>query len=336
MVCAYSLFGFRVLSNLPLPGLEPVLPPYDRPDVSIHLGLTPDASGKMEEGVEDLIYVSAYRDESGEPALKIWSVAQGALLRLQYADGTQFWLDRLGKTVWSVWPASLSLEDTATYLLGPVIGILLRVRGLACLHASAVALGDRAAAFVGPPGAGKSTTAAAFAQRGHAVLSDDIVALVERDGASYAMPAYPYVSLWPKSVTMLYGPEKTLPSFSTNYNKQMLSLGQNNLRFQGQSLRLGAIFLLGERRSDTAAPLLESISPRESLASLVPNSYAARFLNKEMRAREFSYLGRMLATVPVWRICPHTDAARIDRLCDLVQRACASSWVSAPPAPQSA
>jgi hypothetical protein len=245
---------------------------------------------------------------------------------MDYFDGTQFWLDPAGAELWAKWPESSSLEDAATYLLGPVLGYLLRLRGVTCLHASAVALGDGAVAFVGSEGAGKSTTAAALARRGNAVISDDIVALLERDGAFFVLPAYPYLSLWPESVNIVYGPEKTLPSFSANYDKKQLLLSENRLRFEEQPLPLGGIFLLGERSSEDAAPLVEILPAREALLELVANSYATNVLDRDMRAREFELLGRLVATIPVWRVHAHGDGSRIDRLCDVIGDAGRAGW----------
>ena len=163
--------------------------------------------------------------------MRIWKIAGGAYLYITYWDGMKFWLNPEGSAVWAKWPETSSLEDAATFLLGPVLGFLLRLRGITCLHASAVVLDGRAVAFVGDAGAGKSTTAAAFARRGHPVLSDDVVALVEREGAFHVLPAYGYLSLWADSVTMLYGPEKKLPSFSSNWDKRMLSFAEDGLRW---------------------------------------------------------------------------------------------------------
>jgi len=153
-----------------------------------------------------LTYVSSDTNAAGEPALRIWRVARGAFVRLEYEDGTQFWLDRRRENVWATWPDRLSLENTASYLLGPVLGLLLRLQGVTCLHASAVAFEDRSVAFVGQTGAGKSTTAAAFARQGYGVISDDIAALVERKGAFHLMPAYPHLCLWPELLTSLTPP----------------------------------------------------------------------------------------------------------------------------------
>ena len=322
-----SVFGLRLRSNLQIPGLLPVNISAECPDVEVHLGASPVMRGELPREREELRYVSPYCDDSGNPALRIWNLADGALLRLDYFDGTQFWLESTGKTVWAQWPANLTIEDAATYLLGPVFGLVLRLRGVTCLHASAVAFDNYAVAFAGCEGAGKSTTAAALARRGHSVISDDIVALMERDGAFFVPPAYPYLSLWLDSVNLLYGPDKVLPCFSPNWDKRQLSLAENRLQFQGQPLPLRAIFLLGERSTDATAPFVEMLAPREGLLSLIANSYATNALDRDMRACEFELLGRILAAVPVWRLRPHKDGSRIDRLCDLIQERCNNSQV---------
>jgi hypothetical protein len=268
-----------------------------------------------------LTFVSSDLDAAGEPALRIWEILDETILYLDYCDGMKFWLDRKGTRIWAMWPATSSLEDAATFLLGPVLGLLLRLRGVTCLHASAVAFGDRAVAFVGDEGAGKSTTAAAFAQRGHPVISDDVVAIVERESVFDVMSAYPYLSLWPDSVKMLYGPAKTLPTFSANWDKRVLSLGEDRLRFEENSLPLGAIFILGERSPEAFAPFLETPTKQECLLALVANSYATGMLDKEMRAQEFALLGRLITSVPVRRLRPNEDPSQIDKLCALVSEA---------------
>jgi hypothetical protein len=316
----YSVFGLLLKCNIPIPEVPPAHPLAAGQPVRIYMNISPHAGGDIPRGPEDLTYTSAYTDNKGEPALRIWNVAGGAFLHLSYCDGTQFWMDREGSQVWALWPDSLTIEDTATYLLGPVLGLLLRLRGVTCLHASAVAFGDRAVAFVGSEGAGKSTTAAALAQKGCAVISDDVVALVEREGSFFVHPAYPYLCLWPDSVTMVYGPHKKLPSFSANWEKRLLSLAGSQLRFEEQLLPLGAVFVLGERSSEPAAPFLEHLTPSDRLLSLVANSYATNLLDKDMRAREFALLGRLLETVPVRRLRPHEDAGQIEPLCNFIFR----------------
>lgn len=314
----YSLFGMVLHSNLPLPGVVPVISTASSPDIELHLGISPYQAEEDLSAEEELTYVGSHSAETGEPSLRVWQVAKGAFLRIAYSDGTQFWLDRNRQTLWAVWPSTLSLENTASYLLGPILGLLLRLRGVTCLHASAVAFKGRSVAFVGTEGAGKSTTAAAFARDGYGVLSDDIVALVEQEGVIHVMPAYPHLSLWPDSVKMLYGSSEALPRFIPDWDKRRLDLGNQGARFESRPLPLGAIYLLGERRSEPA-PYLEKMRPQSALLSLVGETYANKILDREMRAREFEVLGRLVMTIPIRQVHPHKDTSRFKELCNVIR-----------------
>ena len=267
---------------------------------------------------EELADVSSYATETGEPVLRMWQVAKGALLRIAYFDGTQFWFDRERENLWATWPPNFSLEDTLTYLLGPVFGILLRLRCVTCLHASAVAFDGYGVALVGCAGAGKSTTAAAFARQGVGILCDDIVALAEKEAGFHVLPAYPHLCLWPDSVRALYGSLEALPRFVPDWEKRRLALGGQGACFEERPLPLGAIYILGDRRPD-AAPYIERIRAADALISLVTNTYANKILDRELRAREFAVLGRLVSTVPVRRVHPHADPGRLQELCKVIQ-----------------
>jgi hypothetical protein len=167
-------------------------------------------------------------------------------------------------------------------------------------------------------GAGKSTTAAAFARQGYGAISDDIVALVEREGVLYVMPAYPHLCLWPESVKMLYDSPEALPRLLPDWDKRRLALGEEGARFESRCLPLGAIYLLSERRPNPA-PYVESMQPQNALLALVADTYANKILDREMRAREFAVLGRLVTTVPVRRVYPHEDPTRLAELCRVVR-----------------
>jgi hypothetical protein len=323
----HIVFGLTIHSNLPIPGLNPLGSSSNSADVELHLGVSPNSQRVSGADSEELTYTSSYTDETGNPALQIWKTADGGFLRLAYYDGIQFWLEREGKSVWAVWPAASTLEDTAAYLLGPVFGLLLRLRGVTCLHASAVSIDNRCVAFVGEEGAGKSTTAAAFAKEGRAVISDDVVALVESPEGFLVMPAYPHLCLWPDSVEMLYGSAEALPRFSMGWEKRRLALGEQGPQFESRALPLGAIYLLGERRPDQAL-CVEAVRPQSGLLSLVADTFANKILDREMRAREFAVLGRLVTTVPIRRIHPHTDACRLQELCTVLCEDFASLRIS--------
>ena len=76
---------------------------------------------------------------------------------------------------------------------------LLFHRGATILHAGAVDIGGRGVAFAGQQDAGKSSLVTAMCQRGHRFLTDDVLAVVEADGARRAVPSFPRTSLAPET-----------------------------------------------------------------------------------------------------------------------------------------
>jgi len=315
----YSVFGLTLRSSGAIPGLISTPPNARTPDIHLHLGLSPSTPVVDPPLAESLIYESAYTDASGAPALRIWRDGQTGLLHLAYFDGMQFWMDQNGTEVWVLWPVQSSLEDAATYLLGPILGLLLRFRGITCLHASAVIIGDSCVAFVGSEGAGKSTTAAAFARSGCAVVSDDVVALIERQNDFWVAPAYPHLCLWPDSVEILYGSSDALPRLSPNWEKRRLALGGTGEQFEEVGRPLRAIYVLEDHRSEPG-PYVESMPVQAAFFSLVANSYATNILDSKMRANEFKALSKLVSQVPVRKLFTSKGDLPPDGLCQVVRQ----------------
>jgi hypothetical protein len=312
-----SAYGLRISSNTFIPGL-PHLPNAPDADVKVWLQSRPGMAYELEMASQKEWYIGRYRDEKNEPTLRIWKFVESGCYRIRYSDGTEFFLTESGDEVWATWPDSLTLEDTATYLLGPIFGFLLRLRGVACLHASAIAVDDRAVVLLGSAGAGKSTTAAAFIQQGYSVLSEDVVALCDQGGSFLVQPGYPLIRLWPDSVQALYGAEDALPALTPNWNKRYLDLTQNGVNFHREPLPLAAVYILDERSDDPTAPFIEELPMQAGLITLVANTYANYLLDQEMRAREFDLMGRLVKNVPLRNLTPHSDPARLPELCQFI------------------
>ena len=313
----YSAYGLNISSDLAIPGLK-TTPPISDSDLRVWLGSKPCWASQLKDLEAKIFYESPPEDAPGEPTLKIWSLPEAGYLRLLYGDGTQFILDRPATRVWATWLHPLTLEDTVVYLLGPVFGFILRLRGLTCLHASAVEVGGRALALAGEAETGKSTTAAAFARRGHAVLSDDIVTLRQMGDTFLAEPGYPRVCLWPDSVSLLCGSPEALPRLTPNWEKCYLPLDGSDQQFQERPLPLAAIYVLGDRAGSPAGPRIKTLSPASALIALVANTYMNYLLDPAMRQKEFDLLASLVARVRVRRVTPDPDPFRIDKLCDAI------------------
>lgn len=82
-------------------------------------------------------------------------------------------------------PASEAARPFSYILFDSVIATILTLGGECVLHASAIQSNDRVAAFVGPPGTGKSTLAALLCSRGARLLSDDLLRLQPAPGGGF-------------------------------------------------------------------------------------------------------------------------------------------------------
>jgi len=308
-----SIYGLGIVTNRIIPGVPASTIASE--DLRISFGSLPAWHHELSAAQAEACYVADYKSECGEPALRVFRLLDGEYFRFDYADETQFVIDRSGSEVWAEWSAPLTLEDTATYLLGPVLGFVMLLRGIVCLHASAIAIGNEAIALLGPAGVGKSTTAAAFAERGYSVLAEDVVTLDDRRDQFLVRPGYPCIRLWPPAVRALYGSETHLPKLTPNWDKRYLDLSE---RFQEEPLPLAAIYHLGERRHLARAPYVETLDRSQGLMALVANTYATKLMDKQMRAREFELLTRVVGSVSVRRVTPHSDPARLTQLCDRI------------------
>ena len=311
-----EIYGLQLHLTHGVPGLLLSSQPLRPVDVNVHFGDMP-SWWREEQVPRKLWYLNPEPGPGGKPRLTVWSLP--GHYHLEYADGTQFILDNSGAQIWTIWPAkSLTLEDTATYLLGPIMGFVLLLRGFISLHGCAVTIDDRAVAIVGPAGSGKSTIAAAFAEDGYPILAEDVVMLSDHRDTFLVQPAYPAIRLWPDSVAALYGTAATLPKLTPTWDKRYLDLTQDKYEFQPHPLPLAAIYLLAERSDDDAAPFAQDLTGAEALMSLVANTYATYLMDRQMRAREFELLPRLRNLIPIRRVTPHANPVRIDRLCRII------------------
>ena len=293
MTFRYGVYGLSIEADAPIDGA--LSAEFTNPDIRVHMRAMPSfAAG---DALFDDENVTIFR--------------QGDAYAFLYRDGTRFLID--GSTIWSTWPSSSTAEDTATYLLGPVLAFVLRRRGTLALHASAVAMGGRAVAIAAAPAGGKSTTAATFAERGVTIVTEDVLPIAWRDGEPWALSGYPRIRLWPETVAARYGTDDALPLLTPTWTKRYLDVRS---RFQRDPLPLGAMVVLRERVA--GAPRIAPLSGHEAAMQLVANSSMALYLDSDMRVAELDRIGALVERVPVFAAWPSDDLARVGELCDAI------------------
>jgi len=318
----YFSYGLRIRADFDIPGLPPAV--FDASaDVSVRTNPAPSRPPLTRTPW----YQSPQLNGASRPDLTIWRTDPGGDYLFDYDDGTEFLIANNGTAVRCSWPAAAAAADTAVYLRGPVLGFVLRLRGVLCLHASAVAVGDHAIAILGTGGRGKSTTAAALVQLGCPLLSDDLSALDLQAGQFHVRPGYPWLNLWPDAGEVLYGSATDLPRVAPAggindwWDKRRVALDTTR-QFQSHPLPLAAVYVLAERSDDERTPHVGPLAPQEAFIKLTDETYANYAIDAATRAAEFESLGHLVRSTPVRLVTPHEDAARLPELCDAILRDC--------------
>lgn len=317
MVYVYSVFGLRLSCDLQIPGFvpQPVEPPYD---VVVSLAKLPEWLSRSLPPDREALYVSGEIGESGQPSSRVWSAGGGDYFRIVYDEGTDCVVDRTGTRIWIWWPEPYTLTDMVPYLQGQLLGLVQRLRGVTCLHASAILIDGCGVAIAGFRGAGKSSTAAAFLKMGFPVLADDVVPVFEKAGKFMVQPAHPRIWLRPDMVESLFGSSDALPLLSPSWEKRYLDLNAAGPGWPLEPKPLAAIYVLSERANEPERPEVTAAAPRDTLLQLLCNTYMNHLLDPRMRAQEFATLSRLQQSLPVRMVYPHQDASRISQLCQVI------------------
>ena len=206
--------------------------------------------------------------------VEIWSAPPGLLL--QVAGGSDFYIAPQGEFIQRVetggnkapWP-QLDRE----ILVGPALVLALALRGVWCLHASAVTCNGRALLFLGESGQGKSTLAAFLASAGHPnsrLVSDDILPVTLDNGLT-AWPRFPQLKL----------PLDAQPGVSLP-----------------EKLPVGWICLLEEAES----PCLQNLPATLAAQILLRHTAGARLFPPELLARHLRFCAQAAGTIHTARL----------------------------------
>ena len=283
----YFLHGLRLQSNGALPAL-PTSDPIDT-DVTILDAEPHDARFDAAPTITTI----------DEPAGTTTLQRAGDAFCFRFFDGTVAVVERDRIVVGG--------SNAMPHFLGLVIGFALRLHGRAALHASAIEIDGKAILFAGPSDAGKSTLAAAFARRGHRIVSENIAAV--DDGV-----------VFPGSLRMLL-PDDAARTLALDGAVDALT--QKRVipaAVVERPLPLGTVFIL-DRASTPQAPAIEPLAPRAALVALLSVSYGNWFFTPAMRADDLAQLTRIAENVPVRSLRVGKELAALPRVCDAVMEA---------------
>jgi len=283
----YRVCGLSVASDIALPGLIEGRSKA-APDVTIRRGPVP-------EQLSD-----------AQAAGPTWQAGTRQFL-LHVRGVARFLLSDGHEIVFA--PASEeSMADIPIFLIGTVFGILLHQRGQIVLHASAVEVDGRAVLFCGPSGAGKSTLAAAFAQRGYAVVTDDLCSVsLDAHGGVTVHPDGRQLKLWAHAIERLdlaqTRGEPVRPKLQKYYVEPQ--------RVLTEPLPLGAIYVLREARPPHA-PGIERPNIVDAALALRRNAYRPLLIRRlNQRESYFRAAAAIAGAAGVFNLTRALDFAKM-------------------------
>lgn len=285
-----TAFGLTVGSEFDIPELPESKGTGD-PDVIVTQG---SIDRPADAGEDQIIYRRSPRE-----VLLLYEVAAVAI-----RDGQAIFVD----------PSPAVPREVIRHLIiGPALNYLLHQRGYFVLHASTVAIGEAAVAFVGESGMGKTTTAMGFLCAGHRVLSDDVAAIDIDAERPSVRSGYPSIKLNPELVDRFKVPVSEPQQTSTTRNRHFHGLRHH----QPESLvPLKRIYLLEDGHSEALLPL----ESKERILKLVENTYTVPLIEETDTAESnFQRCTSLAESVPVCRLQRRRQLEKLPRVVELVE-----------------
>ncbi|MET1111490.1 MAG: hypothetical protein ABWX67_08205 [Allosphingosinicella sp.] len=272
LVHRYRLFGLIVESEVELPELV-ADSGAGAPDVRVSLRTianAPDApAGLHIEGDDALLVI---------PAIGRFLTRGGREMLVEPAP--------------RVSPRNLRL-----YLLGSAFAAILHQRSLLPLHANAVVVAGRAIGFMGHPGAGKSTLAAWFHDRGFDVLADDVCVVTPGPGsAPLAHPGIPRLRLWREA---LEAGGRDASAYERSFDDMDKYTVPTDLERALPAVPLSHLYLLEKAEDEPSVTRLEGSAAVEAM---IANTYRGAYVRPMgLTRRHLLACAELARTVPVFR-----------------------------------
>jgi hypothetical protein len=300
----YRVYGLHLESNREI-GLLPAEPPA-KPDLIVDW-----TSNGSESAYQNQPWVRVLTAELKQrQGIALWRAvtAQGVSTKLRFDSAKahiDFFLDSSQERLWIKYSKMDAASDLHSYFVGPVLGCVLRLRGILCLHASVVKIDDRAVAILGRKKSGKSTCAAGLTQMGAALLSDDMAVLSPKNDGFLVHPGYPQIRLWPQSIEAIYPGRGDLPKVYSHREKRYLPLGVESpaaATFWPRASPLSVIYVLEEIEDPRTGPRVEAVAPQDKAIALIRNTFGSYVVSDENRTNEFQLVAQLSRTIPIRRL----------------------------------
>jgi hypothetical protein len=227
---------------------------------------------------------------------------------IEFPDYVTFLADAGFREVVYAATASCSALTLDHFILDQAIPLVLSGRGLSILHCAAVHLPQGIVAFLGPSGFGKSTLATSFARDGFPLACDDCLAVRQAADGYVAVPSYPGVRLWDRSLKALF-PENPGTSEVAQFTVKRRVSDRQELPFLPGPARLQGLYVLDPSSGEGAD--IEPLTGATAVGKLFESSFLLTDQLQGPMRTVFSTLAGLVSAGLVFRL-PYPDG--LDRL----------------------
>ena len=324
MIC-YRAFGLTFLSDCELPGVNRASE-KSSPDYFLKFNAHSNILDAFPLDLTSPFYVSPRRLKRGQPAVEVFRTESYRKFLFRFYDDVVFVIDLDRKQILIDYPPNEPLQAALRHLLFSLPGFLLGLRGSGCLHGAAIGRGNSAIAVLGRSRSGKSILSAEMAVRGLEVLSDDLVALDEISGVVQVYSGYPWISLRSDTLSWLSAGSVGTPLARSKWHYLddcyiTLNLSRSNGVYSSDAKKLEAIYLLMPTNEPHCRPTIEQVAQYRVLTELMDASGRTRIPYRELTSQAFSFLGRLMTSVPVFGLRYHLSKETLAPLMDHLMEA---------------
>lgn len=300
----YQLYGLGVRSRLALPC------PRAQPGTAADVELTAGGLAQFTRARAEIVNARAT-----ENWFSCRQLADGATY-LQWTGLFEFLISPDGRRILYHRQEQATFESLTVYLLGQVLSFSLLAFGVDSLHGTVVDVDGEAVAFLGDCGYGKSTLGAALLARGYPILTDDLVALEERDTGWMAHPGIPRLKLFPSVARRLLGREVAGTPMNRGTSKLVLPLTAR--QSTQRPLPLKAIYVLSKPRASggPARARIRELSGPDAFLEIIRAAFNLLVLESGRFANQFLLARRLVAGVSVRRLTYPRKLSALPAVCD--------------------
>jgi hypothetical protein len=242
---------------------------------------------------------------------------------VRFARVASFLIDPPERTITAFPGAGVPAHTVRHLLLDQIVPMLLGDADHLVVHASAVAAGGGAVAFIGPSGSGKSTLAGALARRGCALVTDDCLVVDLDRRPAHVIPTYAGLRLWPDVLRALFPGERRRTAGVAHYSsKRRVRRHPDDLAFRRRAEPLRAACVLaapGPTRSRVSQVSMTRLRGHAAFAAVLRCTFHLDVGRETTARRALERVTAMLETVPVFRLQVPRDLARLDEVGVLIR-----------------